>query len=187
MPNVRPLLFTLLPLFAGCQLFQVYVPPTPATPAVRLQGELTLEQDRLLLRPCGEQRRLGLVSEKTGELRRDVDSLRADGQSNLFVDLRGWPQGSQQADLDGEVRLDQVYRVQGEGPGCDEPGFDRLLLVRAARQVAILPADRAALPQLQALYGVRLQAVELGEGQWATVVRPEAGADIAAMNDRAAP
>ena len=74
------------------------------------------------------QRRLGLVSEKTGELRRDVDSLRADGQSSLFVDLRGWPQGSTQADLDGEVRLDQVYRVQGEGPGCDEPGFDRLLL-----------------------------------------------------------
>ena len=110
MPNVRPLLFTLLPLFAGCQLFQVYVPPTPATPAERLQGELTLEQDRLLLRPCGEQRRLGLVSEKTGELRRDVDSLRADGQSSLFVDLRGWPQGSQQADLDGEVRLDQVHR-----------------------------------------------------------------------------
>lgn len=128
MPNVRPLLFTLLPLFAGCQLFQVYVPPTPATPAVRLQGELTLEQDRLLLRPCGEQRRLGLVSEKTGELRRDVDNLRADGQSSLFVDLRGWPQGSTQANLDGEVRLDQVYRVQGEGPGCDEPGFDRLLL-----------------------------------------------------------
>lgn len=66
-------------------------------------------------------------------------------------------------------------------------GFDRLLLVRAARQMAILPADRAALPQLQALYGVRLQAVELGEGQWATVVRPEAGADIVSMNDRAAP
>ena len=42
MPNVRPLLFTLLPLFAGCQLFQVYVPPTPATPAVRLQGEINL-------------------------------------------------------------------------------------------------------------------------------------------------
>lgn len=66
-------------------------------------------------------------------------------------------------------------------------GFDRLLLVRAARQMAILPADRSALPQLQALYGVRLQAVELGEGQWATVVRPEAGADIVSMNDRAAP
>ena len=66
-------------------------------------------------------------------------------------------------------------------------GFDRLLLVRAARQMAILPADRSALPQLEALYGVRLQAVELGEGQWATVVRPEAGADIVSMNDRAAP
>lgn len=128
MLNVRPLLLTLLPLFAGCQLFQVYVPPTPPTPAVRLQGELTLEHDLLVLRPCGEQRRLALVSDTIGNLRRDAENLLADGRSSLFVDLRGWPQGSKQADLDGEVRLDQVYRVQGEGPGCNEPGFDRLLL-----------------------------------------------------------
>lgn len=121
MPNVRPLLFTLLPLFAGCQLFRVYVPPTPATPAVRLQGELTTEQDRLLLRPCGEQRRLGLVSEKTGELRRDVDNLRADGQSSLFVDLRGWPQGSQQADLDGEVRLDGSIAYRAKARAATSP------------------------------------------------------------------
>lgn len=128
MANVRPLLFALLPLFAGCQLFQVYVPTTPSKPPVRLQGELALQQDRLLLRPCGEQRRLELVGEKNRELRREVDSLLADGQSSLFVDLSGRPQGSQQADLDGAVSLEQVYRVQGEGPGCNEPGFDRLLL-----------------------------------------------------------
>ncbi|MGC8854778.1 MAG: ATP-binding cassette domain-containing protein, partial [Halothiobacillaceae bacterium] len=62
-------------------------------------------------------------------------------------------------------------------------GFERLLLVRTARQMAILPPDRTALLQLEALYGVRLQAVELGDGQWATVVRPEAVADSASMND----
>ncbi len=146
MPNVRPLLFTLLPLFAGCQLFQVYVPPTPTTPAVRLQGELTLEQDRLLLRPCGEQRRLGLVSEKTGELRRDVDSLRADGQSSLFVDLRGWPQGSTQADLDGEVRLDQVYARTGRRPGLRRARLRSSAAARQRPRAGLGPGGRRRRP-----------------------------------------
>ena len=56
MIHTRSLLFAaLLPLFAGCQLFQVY-DATPPTPTQRLQGQLTLEQDRLILQPCGEQR-----------------------------------------------------------------------------------------------------------------------------------
>ena len=63
----------------------------------------------------------------------------------LFVDLRGWPQGSTQADLDGEVRLDQVYRVQGEGLGCDEPGFDRLLL-RPSEEPLALPYLEEQMP-----------------------------------------
>lgn len=128
MPQARALMFALLPLFAGCQLFDVYQAPTPVTPAVRLQGELTLEQGRLLLQPCGEKRRLAVVADATNTLRRDAESLRTDGQGSLFVDLLARPQASQQADLDGELSLEQVYRLQGEGPGCNEPGFDKLLL-----------------------------------------------------------
>lgn len=129
MIHTRSLLFAaLLPLFAGCQLFQVY-DATPPTPTQRLQGQLTLEQDRLILQPCGEQRRIALVNDdNSSELMRDAGELLADGNASLFVDLRGWPAATRQPDLDGELRLHQTYRLQGEGPACHEPGFDRLLL-----------------------------------------------------------
>ncbi|MGQ9723843.1 MAG: ATP-binding cassette domain-containing protein [Tepidimonas sp.] len=53
---------------------------------------------------------------------------------------------------------------------------------------AVLPQSfDVALGLAQTLYGVRLQAVELGEGQWATVVRPEAGAEVVSISDCATP
>lgn len=127
MPHARSLLFALLPLFAGCQLFTVY-DPKPVVPAQRLQGQLSVEGERLVLQPCGEQRRIAVAGEGSAQALRDAGELLADGHDSLFVDLRGWSRGTQQAGLDGELRLDRVYRLQGEGPGCDEPGFDRLLL-----------------------------------------------------------
>jgi putative lipoprotein len=128
MPHARSLLFAaLLPLFAGCQLFEVY-DATPPTPVQRLQGQLTLEQGQLVLQPCGEQRRIALINDGSNGIMRDAGELLADGHDSLFVDLRGWPQATKHDGLDGELRVEQVYRLQGEGPACDEPGFDRLLL-----------------------------------------------------------
>lgn len=128
MTRARSLLFAVLPLFAGCQLFEVYNPAPPPIPAQRLQGQLSLEQDRLILTPCGELRRIALVKEGSEDTLRDARNLLGDGGESLFVDLRGRPQGSKRADLDGELHLEQVYRLQNEGPGCEDPGFDRLLL-----------------------------------------------------------
>jgi iron complex transport system ATP-binding protein len=50
-------------------------------------------------------------------------------------------------------------------------GFDRLWLVRQGRLVGDLPADRQALPALERLFGVRLQAVPADEGRVAVLVR----------------
>jgi len=128
MTHARSLLFAaLLPLFAGCQLFEVY-DATPPTPVQRLQGQLFLEQGQLILQPCGEQRRIALINDGSSDIMRDAGELLAGGNDSLFVDLRGWPVATKQAGLDGELRLDEVYRLQGEGPACNEPGFDRLLL-----------------------------------------------------------
>ncbi|MDX5373294.1 MAG: hypothetical protein LPK18_12770 [Pseudomonadaceae bacterium] len=128
MPKPRFLLFALLPLFAGCQLFSVYQAEPAALPQQRLQGELRQEQGQLLLRPCGEQRQLAVVNDGSSEITREAGMLLADGNARLFVDLLGTLGSSKQAGLDGEIRPSLVYRLQGEGPGCNEPGFDRLLL-----------------------------------------------------------
>jgi iron complex transport system ATP-binding protein len=65
-------------------------------------------------------------------------------------------------------------------------GFEQLLLVRAGRPVATLPCDRSALPALEDLYGVRLQAIDLGHGQWATVIRHPTASRHGSTDARAA-
>lgn len=127
MPKARTLLFALLPLFAGCQLFSVYE-NKPVNPAQRLQGELGLVDGRLLLRPCGEQRRYAVINEGNSDIAREAGQLLADGHDRLFVDLLGTLGSTSETGLDGALRPTQVYRLQGEGPGCNEPGFERLLL-----------------------------------------------------------
>ena len=124
--TTRHLLFTLLPLFAGCQMFSVY-DSTPPTPPQRLQGQLVQSEGRLLLSPCNEQRTLEIINEGNSEIVREAAGLFADGHDHLFVDVLGDVSGSKSG-LDGELRPTTVYRLQGEGPGCNETGFDRLLL-----------------------------------------------------------
>ncbi len=50
-------------------------------------------------------------------------------------------------------------------------GFERLLLLRQGRLVGDLPADAGALPALESLFGLRLQALQLPEGGWALAAR----------------
>jgi len=50
--------------------------------------------------------------------------------------------------------------------------FDRLVLVQDGRVLADLPADIQALPVLQRLFGLSLQAVALAQGGWALAARP---------------
>ena len=128
MRTIRPLLFALLPLFAGCQMFSVYNPKAAPVAPQRLQGELHLQQGQLLLRPCGEQRQLAVVNDGNSDLAREAGGLIADGHDQLFVDLLGQVGASKVTGVDGEIRPSQVLRLQGEGPGCNEPGFERLLL-----------------------------------------------------------
>lgn len=50
--------------------------------------------------------------------------------------------------------------------------FDRLVLVHDGQVQADLPAGVAALPALERLFGLKLQAVALPEGGWALAARP---------------
>jgi iron complex transport system ATP-binding protein len=56
--------------------------------------------------------------------------------------------------------------------------FDRLWLVRAGQVVADLPAGRPALPALEALFGVRLMAVDDSEQGLAVVLRRKSAAGV---------
>lgn len=126
MTAARALLLALLPLFAGCQsLFSASTPPLPA--GERLQGALTLHDGQLQLRPCSSLPPLE-VSDATaaGDLKEATSALLDDGNPQLFADVRG-ALDLQQTTL----AVSRVYRLQGEGPGCADANFPRLI-VRAS-------------------------------------------------------
>lgn len=120
-------LLALLPLFAGCQLL---APSTPTQPGLqpRLQGEISQVGSQLLFRPCLEQRHFVLSDTANSALLRNSQNLLSDGHQRLFADLRGSLTASPDKDHDGALAVSQVYRLQGEGHGCDDANFKQTLL-----------------------------------------------------------
>jgi putative lipoprotein len=116
----------LLPLLAACQVYTGKPEGPPA--ATRLQGQVQVENGQLVFMPCQEQRRFVLLNGEAGTVEREARQLARDGQSNLFADLAGQLGGSQGKGSDGSFEVSQVYRLQGEGHGCDDLNFKRLTL-----------------------------------------------------------
>ncbi|SDV02671.1 COG3650 family protein [Pseudomonas mucidolens] len=119
-------LFALLPLFTACQLFD----SEPAKPSLagltRMQGELTAVGEKLLFQPCHDQR--SYVVKDTGgtSILQEAASL-AGQQDKLFVDLRGKFSGVASG-TQGQVDLQQLYRVERSTSACDDPDFKRMIL-----------------------------------------------------------
>ena len=87
MRPARLLVYSLLPLFAACQ---VWKPESPSTSVdTRFQGELVKINGALQFRPCTEKRLFSIEDVANTGLRREADSLFDDGAQGLFVDLRG--------------------------------------------------------------------------------------------------
>ncbi|MEX6502645.1 COG3650 family protein [Pseudomonas zhanjiangensis] len=123
----RRILFVLLPLLASCQTFDQQSTTAPGE-RVRLQGEITRAAGHLLFSPCQEQRRFIVSNDGATDVIRDSAALLAEGPGPLFADLRGRLAASPQSSVDGQLALDQVYRLQREGQGCADLNFTRTLL-----------------------------------------------------------
>lgn len=123
----RTLLFALLPLFASCQVF-TEKPADPTANHTRMQGELSLDAGQLVFRPCQEQRRFLINSDGATGIFQDGTQLLRDNAGPLFADVRGHLEANDQTGMDGQLTLSQVYRLQAEGRGCDDPNFRRSTL-----------------------------------------------------------
>lgn len=113
----------LLPLVAGCQWLPFDTVESSPTP-VRLQGELSRAGEMLLMVPCGEQRRLLLIDAAQLGLEKIAPQLQAQSSQPLFADLGGELDG----DADGLYAVNQLYRLQAEGPGCADPAFKKSIV-----------------------------------------------------------
>ncbi|WP_166358806.1 COG3650 family protein [Pseudomonas akapageensis] len=120
------LLVALLPLFTGCQMFADK--PTNSTAGMtRMQGVLKGEGGHLLFQPCQEQRRFVVNdSGNTGVLQEA--SAQASKPGTIFVDLLGSFSASKSGGNDGQLNLQQVYRIERSTNACEDPNFKRLTL-----------------------------------------------------------
>ena len=111
-------LFSLLPLFAACQVWSPK--PVDLHGATRQQGELSRQGNGLVFTPCNEQRRFSIEDSGNTGLVRDAAELFKDGGKTLFADLGGSFSGSTASGTDGTLDVSRVYRLQHEGHGCDD-------------------------------------------------------------------
>ena len=127
MRAVRPLLLALLPLFASCAMLDSHE-QTPAALGTRMQGELSVNGGKLLLRPCHEQRHFVINDSGNTGLLQESAALLDSKDATLFADVSGNLDASKASGTDGQLNLTRLYRVQREGRACDDPNFKRQVL-----------------------------------------------------------
>ena len=122
-------LVALLPVFAGCQLFNSK-PVDSNAGLSRLQGELLSANGELVFQPCiGQQRYVVRDSANTTLVQDATDMPVKPGA--LFADIRGSFTASTTQGTDGDVQLQQLYRLERNSAACQDPNF-KLLILRAA-------------------------------------------------------
>ena len=125
MRAVRPLvLFALLPVFAGCQLLNSKPADTNAG-LTRLQGELVSSNDQLVFQPCVGQQRYVVRDSANTTLVQDA-SYMPNKPGKLFADIRGSFVASKTPGADGEVQVQQLYRLERSSSACQDPNFKQL-------------------------------------------------------------
>ena len=117
-------LFALLPVVAGCQMFSSKPADTTAG-QTRLQGELISANDQLIFQPCVGQQRYVVRDSANTTLVQDT-SYMPNKPGKLFADIRGNFSASKTPGTDGEVQVQQLYRLERNSSACQDPNFKQL-------------------------------------------------------------
>lgn len=160
-------LVALLPLFAACQLFEAERQSASHVGQTRMQGQLTAADGKLVFQPCNQANRY-VVNDTGGTSVLQQAANLADKQGKLFADVRGRVVAGSGGD--GQLDLEQLYRVERSGTACDDPNF-KLLILRAAGHTPEwsvkvsgkgMVVDRAGQPPLAVPYVEE----QLGDGRF---------------------
>lgn len=114
-------LVALLPVFAGCQMFNSKPADTNAG-LTRLQGELVSTNGQLIFQPCVGQQRYEVRDGATTTLVQDATDM-PDKPGKLFADIRGRFVTAKASDANGEVQVQQLYRLERSSSACQDPNF----------------------------------------------------------------
>jgi putative lipoprotein len=160
-------LVALLPLFAACQLFEGERQSASHVGQARMQGQLTAADGKLVFQPCNQANRY-VVNDTGGTSVLQQAANLADKQGKLFADVRGRVVAGSGGD--GQLDLEQLYRVERSGTACDDPNFKQLILRAAGHtpewNVKVsgkgMVVDRAGQPPLAVPYVEE----QLGDGRF---------------------
>jgi putative lipoprotein len=160
-------LVALLPLFAACQLFEGERQSATHVGQSRMQGQLTAADGKLVFQPCNQANRY-VVNDTGGTSVLQQAASLADKQGKLFADVRGRVVAGSGGD--GQLDLEQLYRVERSGSACDDPNFKQLILRAAGHapewSVKVsgkgMVIDRAGQPPLAVPYVEE----QLGDGRF---------------------
>jgi putative lipoprotein len=160
-------LVALLPLFAACQLFEGERQSASHVGQTRMQGQLTAADGKLVFQPCNQANRY-VVNDTGGTSVLQQAASLADKQGKLFADVRGRVVPGSGGD--GQLDLEQLYRVERSGSACDDPNFKQLILRAAGHapewSVKVsgkgMVIDRAGQPPLAVPYVEE----QLGDGRF---------------------
>ena len=160
-------LVALLPLFAACQLFEGERQSASHVGQTRMQGQLTAADGKLVFQPCNQANRY-VVNDTGGTSVLQQSASLADKQGKLFADVRGRVVAGSGGD--GQLDLEQLYRVERSGSACDDPNFKQLILRAAGHapewSVKVsgkgMVIDRAGQPPLAVPYVEE----QLGDGRF---------------------
>lgn len=116
-------LLTSFPILTACHAQPA---PESATPgSIRLQGNLFMENGQVQFQPCSTSQRL-VLGFNSSEAQDTFDSfVRLQGEP-AFADILGSMDNSNPEQL--RFNASSWYRLQIEGPGCDDPDFSSLSL-----------------------------------------------------------
>ena len=117
-------LFALVPVFAGCQMFSSKPADTTAG-QTRLQGELVSANDLLIFQPCVGQQRYAVRDSANTTLVQDATDM-PNKPGKLFADIRGNFIASKTPGTDGEVQVQQLYRLERNSSACQDRNFKQL-------------------------------------------------------------
>ncbi|MEE8874628.1 COG3650 family protein [Pseudomonas helleri] len=114
-------LVALLPVFAGCQLLNSK-PVDSNAGLTRLQGELVSDNGQLVFQPCVGQQRYVVSDGASTTLVQDATDMPVK-PGKLFADIRGSFVSAKTPGEQGEVKLQQVYRLERSSAACQDPNF----------------------------------------------------------------
>ena len=156
-------LLTLTASLSACQFYSSMTDTSSSQVSTRMQGNITHSEGQWLFQPCGTQH--SYIVNSSTELNQELIPMITEAPQGVFADLSGQLDATQQ-----RFTPTQRYRLQIEGPACNDPDLARLQLRASGNEPfwSILQTPRGLIFNQMNQASIALPYIEeeLGNGRF---------------------